>query len=152
MLQAWLKRGPSSSGDDASPKQPKRPREAEAGSAGCSDPCTVVTWNANGLMARVKSDLPKLQQFVRERDPDVLCVQEARVKAHCSNPKAKVGSADARDRSRPLASEAAQLRPLLEVPPLNSYRASVSSSPAPPCTPTEPQAIIPASSGNYGSA
>ena len=79
MLKSWLKTMSSSS--EASPTQQKRQR-CEASSATCRDPCTLVTWNANGLITRAKSNSRDLQEFVREHDPDVLCVQEARVKAH----------------------------------------------------------------------
>ena len=61
---------------------------------------------------------------MRAHDPDVLCIQEARVKAACSNPKAKVDSADPRDRGRPDAKELDEgLRAALRAPPLDAYRA-----------------------------
>lgn len=46
-----------------------------------SSPVTIVTWNANGLVSRCKYNEPELKQLLRETDPDVLCVQEARLKA-----------------------------------------------------------------------
>jgi|TARA_B100000524_G_scaffold302576_1_gene177372 exodeoxyribonuclease III len=121
MLKSWLKTMSSSS--EASPTQQKRQR-CEASSETCRDPCTLVTWNANGLITRAKSNSRDLQEFVREHDPDVLCVQEARVKAHCANPKAQSKSPDIRNRARPLASEAKELSPLLDTAPLKSYRAA----------------------------
>nr|QDO16266.1 DNA-(apurinic or apyrimidinic site) lyase [Lingulodinium polyedra] len=89
------------------------------------DPKRIITWNANGFMTRVTSqqDLAAFQALVREHDPDVVCLQEARVKAHCSNPKAKVSSQDLRDRSRPLDSEfQGPLKKALEAPPLDAYK------------------------------
>ena len=69
------------------------------------DPTTIITWNANGLIPRIKGDLDALRAMVRDRDPDVVCLQEARVKAYTSNPKAKVSSSDRRMRGRPLGDE-----------------------------------------------
>eukprot|EP00411_Alexandrium_monilatum_P033870 CAMPEP_0175341468 /NCGR_PEP_ID=MMETSP0095-20121207/6354_1 /TAXON_ID=311494 /ORGANISM="Alexandrium monilatum, Strain CCMP3105" /LENGTH=403 /DNA_ID=CAMNT_0016638879 /DNA_START=17 /DNA_END=1225 /DNA_ORIENTATION=+ len=119
---------------------PKRPRVAEASRVPCAaagpeapspspcqrprDPRRLITWNANGFMTRVSSpeDLAAFQALVREHDPDVICLQEARIKAHCNDPKAKVSSSDPRDRSRPLEAEMqGPLGAALRAAPLDSY-------------------------------
>lgn len=46
---------------------PPAPREEE--------PRRFVTWNANSLLLRMKSDWPAFCQFVSRVDPDVICVQ-----------------------------------------------------------------------------
>ena len=62
--------------------------------------------------------------MVRDRDPDVVCLQEARVKAYTSNPKAKVSSSDRRMRGRPLGDEwRGALEKALTSPPLAAYHA-----------------------------
>lgn len=65
------------------------------------DPRLIISWNANGLVARCNKDLEELRGLVRDKDPCLICIQEARVKAYCSNPKAKTDSEDPRNRSRP---------------------------------------------------
>ena len=88
------------------------------------DPTTIITWNANGLIPRIKGDLDALRAMVRDRDPDVVCLQEARVKAYTSNPKAKVSSSDRRMRGRPLGDEwRGALEKALTSPPLAAYHA-----------------------------
>uniref|UniRef100_A0A0D3HTB1 Endonuclease/exonuclease/phosphatase domain-containing protein n=1 Tax=Oryza barthii TaxID=65489 RepID=A0A0D3HTB1_9ORYZ len=52
---------------------PPAPREEE--------PRRFVTWNANSLLLRMKSDWPAFCQFVSRVDPDVICVQEVRMPA-----------------------------------------------------------------------
>uniref|UniRef100_A0A0E0MLC7 Endonuclease/exonuclease/phosphatase domain-containing protein n=1 Tax=Oryza punctata TaxID=4537 RepID=A0A0E0MLC7_ORYPU len=45
------------------------------------EPRRFVTWNANSLLLRMKSDWPAFCQFVSRVDPDVICVQEVRMPA-----------------------------------------------------------------------
>ncbi|RCV18521.1 hypothetical protein SETIT_3G307300v2 [Setaria italica] len=52
----------------------------EEGSPG-EEPCKFLTWNANSLLLRMKSDWPAFSQFVARLDPDVICVQEVRMPA-----------------------------------------------------------------------
>ena len=92
-----------------------------------ADPETLITWNANGLMPRVASeiDLAALQARVRESSPDVICLQEARVKAFCANPKAKPGDGALRYRARPSDKEMKKGGPLnkaLRSAPLDGYK------------------------------
>ncbi|CAM0957297.1 unnamed protein product [Alopecurus aequalis] len=56
--------------------------EAAAASGGvggegvpCEEPRRFVTWNANSLLLRMKSDWPAFCEFVARLDPDVICVQ-----------------------------------------------------------------------------
>ena len=57
------------------------PAAATAASAGggegapCEEPRSFVTWNANSLLLRMKSDWSAFSQFVARLDPDVICVQ-----------------------------------------------------------------------------
>jgi exonuclease III len=44
-------------------------------------PTTFVTWNANGLVSRCVWNKDEVQRLLRETDPDVLCLQEVRLKA-----------------------------------------------------------------------
>jgi len=45
------------------------------------EPHKFVTWNANSLLLRMKSDWPAFSQFVARLDPDVICIQEVRMPA-----------------------------------------------------------------------
>ncbi|TVU51700.1 hypothetical protein EJB05_03141 [Eragrostis curvula] len=45
------------------------------------EPRKFLTWNANSLLLRMKSDWPSFTQFVSRLDPDVICVQEVRMPA-----------------------------------------------------------------------
>ncbi|KAL6641648.1 hypothetical protein ACP70R_019829 [Stipagrostis hirtigluma subsp. patula] len=40
------------------------------------EPRKFLTWNANSLLLRMKSDWPAFSQFVARLDPDVICVQQ----------------------------------------------------------------------------
>lgn len=45
-------------------------------------PVSFVTWNCNGFSTRAHYDRDKLERLVREtQNPDVICIQEARLKA-----------------------------------------------------------------------
>ncbi|XP_020172166.1 DNA-(apurinic or apyrimidinic site) endonuclease [Aegilops tauschii subsp. strangulata] len=59
------------------------PTAADAGGDGPpgEEPRRFVTWNANSLLLRMKSDWPAFCQFVARVDPDVICVQEVRMPA-----------------------------------------------------------------------
>ena len=46
----------------------------EEGSPG-EEPRKFLTWNANSLLLRMKSDWPAFSQFVARLDPDVICIQ-----------------------------------------------------------------------------
>nr|ACG32002.1 hypothetical protein [Zea mays] len=45
------------------------------------EPFKFLTWNANSLLLRMKSDWPAFSQLVARLDPDVICVQEVRMPA-----------------------------------------------------------------------
>jgi exonuclease III len=87
----------------------KRLRQDEALPTAADDallpesPRRFVTWNCDGLGARCATEEGRraIQAFVAARDPDVICLQEVQLRAHCSNPDAKVSSSEHRDRTRP---------------------------------------------------
>jgi hypothetical protein len=55
-------------------------------------------------------------QLVRRLSPDVVCIQEAMIRAYCANPKAKADSNDRRIRGQPADDEAAKLKEMLHSP------------------------------------
>ena len=55
--------------------QPTRPRAAESPSVPLADPRVIVTFNANGLIARAKKDSALIKEFVTTHDPDLICIQ-----------------------------------------------------------------------------
>ncbi|XP_066330507.1 DNA-(apurinic or apyrimidinic site) endonuclease-like [Miscanthus floridulus] len=63
------------------------PASAVAGAGGdgegrpAEEPRKFLTWNANSLLLRMKSDWPAFSQLVARLDPDVICVQEVRMPA-----------------------------------------------------------------------
>ncbi|VAH93833.1 unnamed protein product [Triticum turgidum subsp. durum] len=61
----------------------RAPTAADAGGDGPpgEEPRRFITWNANSLLLRMKSDWPAFCQFVARLDPDVICVQEVRMPA-----------------------------------------------------------------------
>ncbi|CAB9515135.1 Endonuclease/Exonuclease/phosphatase family [Seminavis robusta] len=46
-----------------------------------SGPTTFLSWNANGLVSRCVHNNRELAKMVHETDPDVMCIQEVRIKA-----------------------------------------------------------------------
>ena len=58
--------GPASAGAGAGGDGEGRPAE---------EPRKFLTWNANSLLLRMKSDWPAFSQLVARLDPDVICVQ-----------------------------------------------------------------------------
>ncbi|CAN6328868.1 unnamed protein product [Urochloa humidicola] len=59
---------------------PAAAASGEEGSPG-EEPRKFLTWNANSLLLRMKSDWPAFSQLVARLDPDVICVQEVRMPA-----------------------------------------------------------------------
>ena len=83
-------------------------------------PSILVSWNANGLMARIEADqLVSFGRLVSEQSPDLIAVQEARVRAFCSNPTAKRDSREPRVRGRPAQDESVKLDKVLNRPPFD---------------------------------
>jgi len=82
---------------------PGRAAPTETASLPPTPPCKILTWNANGFASRAEAGhLAEFGRLLSEHSVDVVCVQEARVKAHCANPK---DSAARRDRGKPAADE-----------------------------------------------
>ena len=66
----------SSSDDDHYEPSAKRSKTDK------SAPTSFVTWNVNGLISRCSKDRHELERLLREtNDPDILCLQEVRLKA-----------------------------------------------------------------------
>ncbi|KAF2907408.1 hypothetical protein DAI22_12g095300 [Oryza sativa Japonica Group] len=92
---------------------PPAPREEE--------PRRFVTWNANSLLLRMKSDWPAFCQFVSRVDPDVICVQEVRMPAAGSKGAPKNPGQLKDDTSSSRDEKQVVLR-ALSSPPFKDYR------------------------------
>ena len=66
------------SGRNKKPKPPTR-----------KNPSSIVSWNCENLISRIKKDLPALEKFLKDHDPDVLCLQECKLAAKCRDKNAK---------------------------------------------------------------
>lgn len=64
--------GPVATGGGGGGKEEGSPSE---------EPRKFLTWNANSLLLRMKSDWPAFSQFISRLDPDVICIQEVRMPA-----------------------------------------------------------------------
>jgi len=63
-----------------SPDHPPSKKRAEPSrGAAKQPPLTIVTWNANGLVSSVKHR-EEIHAFMELHDPDIVCIQEARLK------------------------------------------------------------------------
>lgn len=71
----------------------------------------IVTWNANGLVSRCLYNEDELRQLLHATDPDVLCIQEARLKA--------MGPAN---RGTPTLSDYKSVKKVLESSVFGNYR------------------------------
>ncbi|CAN0040772.1 unnamed protein product, partial [Phaeothamnion confervicola] len=60
-------------------------------------PRTIIAWNANGLTSRLTGEPTAFLEFMREHEPDVLCIQEVRLPAH-GPPKSTRGDGAPRNR------------------------------------------------------
>eukprot|EP00945_MAST-04E_sp_MAST-4E-sp1_P008932 g8932.t1 len=60
----------------------------------------IISWNANGIFSRFQYDMRDIEAMLVKYDPDVVCIQETKLKAQCSNPKAKRGDHHKRFRSK----------------------------------------------------
>ena len=60
----------------------KRKTEEEEGAGSVRvDPTTICSWNANGLKPRFTNQREEILNFFAEHSPDVVCIQEARLRA-----------------------------------------------------------------------
>uniref|UniRef100_J3NCM9 DNA-(apurinic or apyrimidinic site) endonuclease n=1 Tax=Oryza brachyantha TaxID=4533 RepID=J3NCM9_ORYBR len=84
-------------------------------------PRRFVTWNANSLLLRMKSDWPAFCQFVSRVDPDVICIQEVRMPAAGSKGAPKNPSQLKDDTSSSRDEKQVVLR-ALSTPPFKDYR------------------------------
>lgn len=97
-------------------------------------PSTVLSWNANGLMARIEAsrEVREFGQLVARLSPDVVCIQEARIRAYCATPRAPATSSHRRVRGRPADDENEKLQRLLRDPAFSSTRPARPSQPPGP--------------------
>jgi exodeoxyribonuclease III len=89
-MDAFVVRGKRSAEEgwetsEAARHSPSGAATAAGSSAGSSTPLQVIiAWNANGATPRAKDD-DKIAEFLAEHKPDVLCVQEVRLRADSAN-------------------------------------------------------------------
>eukprot|EP01054_Gregarina_sp_Poly1_P005656 Gregarina_sp_Poly_1__5655@NODE_2982_length_1483_cov_25_786723_g1883_i0_p1_GENE_NODE_2982_length_1483_cov_25_786723_g1883_i0NODE_2982_length_1483_cov_25_786723_g1883_i0_p1_ORF_typecomplete_len412_score20_50Exo_endo_phos/PF03372_23/2_3e18Exo_endo_phos_2/PF14529_6/6_6Exo_endo_phos_2/PF14529_6/0_71_NODE_2982_length_1483_cov_25_786723_g1883_i01981433 len=50
----------------------------------CQSPLKILSWNANGLVSRIKThkELEAFGSLVQRHDPDLICIQEVKLSAH----------------------------------------------------------------------
>ncbi|XP_038683988.1 DNA-(apurinic or apyrimidinic site) endonuclease [Tripterygium wilfordii] len=85
------------------------------------EPLKFVTWNANSLLLRAKSDWPQFSKFVSDLDPDVIAIQEVRMPAAGSKGAPK-NSGDIKDDTSSSREEKRILMHALLSPPFGSYQ------------------------------
>eukprot|EP01066_Platyproteum_vivax_P001301 Platyproteum_vivax@DN11554_c0_g1_i1.p1 len=59
------------------------------------NPKIVVTWNANGLANRIKAqhtDWKDFTSFIRNKQPDVVCIQEVKLAAEAPPGRSSISS------------------------------------------------------------
>lgn len=111
--------GKKRASDSAHTPPEKQARHSSAG-ADVRDPCVLVSWNTANLKSRLVGtpsnpggNFAELAAFVREHDPDVMCLQEVHLKA-----------VSARTRSQPITDQAeTKCLEALRRPPLGAYTA-----------------------------
>ena len=64
------------------------------------NPNTIISFNANGLASRLFNNMESIQDMLTKEEPDVVCIQECKLAAHCDNPKAKRDDGHPRRRDR----------------------------------------------------
>lgn len=59
-----------------------RPAAEQVDGGACGgDPLTLVSWNVNGLVARLRNEWSRIHAFLEEEKPDLVCLQEVRMVA-----------------------------------------------------------------------
>uniref|UniRef100_A0A2P2JHX6 DNA-(apurinic or apyrimidinic site) endonuclease n=1 Tax=Rhizophora mucronata TaxID=61149 RepID=A0A2P2JHX6_RHIMU len=84
------------------------------------EPLRFITWNANSLLLRVKSNWPEFSKFVSGLDPDVIAIQEVRVPAAGSKGAAK-NPRELKDDTSASREEKQILMRALSSPPFGDY-------------------------------
>ncbi|KAJ1280721.1 hypothetical protein BS78_04G254300 [Paspalum vaginatum] len=85
------------------------------------EPRKFLTWNANSLLLRMKSDWPAFSQFIARLDPDVICVQEVRMPAAGSKGAPK-NPRELKDDTSSSRDEKQVVLRALSSPPFKDYR------------------------------
>jgi exonuclease III len=80
-----------------------RPEDPRAKAPRRDDPRVLVTWNANGLTPRI-ANAADIQAFIEAHSPDVLCIQEARLKRCPSGCAQQPDQAEIGTQSKPAVS------------------------------------------------
>jgi exodeoxyribonuclease III len=126
----------------------KRPRKAGLHDSGCATkrarklewgtrvPLSIIAWNCNGLPVRLRTprDADALREFVDSRQPDVFCISEVRIGAHCRSPSAKRGDGMLRSRGKMACADKSQVEDkriveaFLSLSALENYKAYYSLS------------------------
>ena len=90
----------------------KRLKKGAGGEGQATAPMSFVSWNANGLVSRCSWNKDDLHRLLREtHNPDVLCLQEVRLKA-----------AGPANRGTPLASDYASVKDVMERSVFSDYQ------------------------------
>nr|KJB51077.1 hypothetical protein B456_008G204300 [Gossypium raimondii] len=84
------------------------------------EPLKFLTWNANSLLLRVKSNWPEFSNFVSNLDPDVIAIQEVRMPAAGSKGAPKKPG-ELKDDTSPSREEKQILMRALSSPPFGNY-------------------------------
>ncbi|GKV13851.1 hypothetical protein SLEP1_g24820 [Rubroshorea leprosula] len=85
------------------------------------EPLKFLTWNANSLLLRVKSNWPEFSDFVSKIDPDVIAIQEVRMPAAGSKGAPK-NPGELKDDTSTSREEKQILMRALSSPPFGNYR------------------------------
>ncbi|PPS04079.1 hypothetical protein GOBAR_AA16596 [Gossypium barbadense] len=84
------------------------------------EPLKFLTWNANSLLLRVKSNWPEFSNFVSNLDPDVIAIQEVRMPAAGSKGAPKKPG-ELKDDTNSSREEKQILMRALSSPPFGNY-------------------------------
>ncbi|KAM7275684.1 hypothetical protein ACFE04_017550 [Oxalis oulophora] len=85
------------------------------------EPLKFVTWNANSLLLRAKSNWPQFTKFVNSCDPDVISIQEVRMPAAGSKGGPK-NPGELKDDTNTFREEKRIMMTALATPPFGNYR------------------------------
>ena len=91
LLDHFKRKRPLEKSNDPSGKKSRQTR---------LNPKRIVSFNANGLASRLFNNMESIQEMLTKEDPDVICIQECKLAAHCDNPKAKRDDGHPRRRDR----------------------------------------------------
>ena len=63
-----------------------------------TNPNTIISFNANGFASRIFQNMDSIQNLLKIEDPDIICIQECKLAAHCDSTNAKRGDGKPRRR------------------------------------------------------